>query len=226
MAEVSKFLIDKLNNLEIKCKYWYNGCEKIAKLPQIAAHERKCEKIPEKSFNDQEDLLFECPQGCQKLCSLPEIKGKHNCVTHLLEKIAQLDQQYSELFKENVALGKQNDEIEGILTTKQKELADSIEKNQELEGIFDDLREEREQKTKELSKFTLENMEETYSRIQENFGENLLKYPFTKAQHEELFKEFAGKINKEMNNLIVEGERQQREMLEGLKKGLMKSLAN
>lgn len=76
MTNINKFLLDKLSSLDIKCKNWFNGCDKTAKLPNISSHEKKCEKTPNKSFNDQEDLLFECPDGCKKLCSLPEVDIK------------------------------------------------------------------------------------------------------------------------------------------------------
>ena len=223
---MSKFLIDKLNNLDIKCKYWYNGCDKVLKLPQIAAHEKKCEKIPDKEFNDQEDLLFECPQGCHKLCTLPEIKGKHSCVYHLQDKIVHLDEQYSALFTNNISLGKENDQMESSLSAKEAELKALKYQENDLKGVMNKLENERNEKVAELSKYTLENMEETYNRIQENFGENLMTYPFTKAQHEELFKDFSANLLQEMNQLLKVGQETQKDLLEGLKKNLVKDLSN
>ena len=215
-----------MNNLDIKCKYWYNGCEKLMKLPQILSHEKKCEKIPDKEFNDQEDLLFECPQGCHKLCNLPEIKGKHSCIYHLQDKMVNLDQNYSSFFTENIALGKENDQIESSLSKKKAEFLSLKTKENELKDILNELEEERSEKVAELSKYTIENMEETFSKIQENFGENLMRYPFTKAQHEELFKEFSANLLKEMNQMLKYGQESQKDLLEGLKKSLMKDLTS
>lgn len=226
LAPVSKFLIDKLNNIEIKCKYWYNGCDKILKLPQIGAHEKKCDKVPDKEFNDQEDLLFECPQGCHKLCTLPEIKGKHSCVFHLQDRIVHLDEQYSSYFTNNIALGKENDQIENSLASKEAELKALIAQEKELNNEMSRLENERNEKVAELSKYTIENMEETYSKIQENFGENLMTYPFTKAQHEELFKGFSANLTKDMNDLLKFGQENQKELLDGLQKNLMRDLTN
>lgn len=194
------------------------------KLPQISSHEKKCNKIPEKEFNDQKDLLFECPYGCHKLCNLPEIKGKHSCIYHLQDKIVHLDEQYSSIFTNNIALGKENDQIEDSLSSKQIELEELMVQENELKNILSRLEDEKNEKVAELSKYTLENMEETYIKIQENFGENLMTYPFTKSQHEELFKEFSGNLLKEMNEMLKYGHQTQKNVLDDLKKTLTKDL--
>lgn len=196
------------------------------KLPLIAAHEKKCEKVPEKEFNDQEDLLFECPQGCHKLCTLPEIKGKHSCVFHLQDKIIHLDEEYGSFFTANIALGKENDLIEASLANKQAELDSLMAQEKELLDEMTRLEKERNDKVAELTKYTLETMEETYSRIQENFGDGLMSYPAVKGQHEDLFKQFSNRLLKDMTDVLNYGEENKKEMLEGLHKTLMRDLTN
>lgn len=224
LSSVTKYLIDKLNSLEIKCKYWYNGCDKILKIPLISQHERKCDKIPNKEFNEQEDLLFECPQGCQKLCSMPEIKGKHSCIAHLQEKIIELDKEYTILFEENSGIDRENIQIEKTLSQKKNEIKELSEIQNNLKNIFNGLEKEKEEKIIELSKYSVETMNETYNKIQENFGDNLLDYKFTKTQNEELYKEFSEKITKEMNNIISKNSEIHKKTMENLRKELLDSL--
>jgi len=137
-----------------------------------------------------------------------------------------LDDQYSSYFTNNIALGKENDQIENTLSNKQAELKVLMAQEKELTNEMNRLENERNEKVAELSKYTIETMEETYNKIQENFGENLMTYPFTKAQHEELFKEFQGNLVKDMNEMLKFGQESQKELLEGLQKNLMRDLTN
>ena len=53
-----------------------------------------------------------------------------------------------------------------------------------------------------------------------------MTYPFTKAQHEELFKGFSANLTKDMNDLLKFGQENQKELLDGLQKNLMRDLTN
>ena len=71
---------NKINDLEIKCKYWVRGCLYFSKLSQIEKHEENCEFIECEeilsSINDrnrQLNIKLSCPFhllicsiGCKK----------------------------------------------------------------------------------------------------------------------------------------------------------------
>lgn len=69
----SKYLTNKLNKLELKCKYWFMGCDYVSLLENMVAHQESCSKKPKGRFNTVEDLLIKCPKGCQKLCTIDEV---------------------------------------------------------------------------------------------------------------------------------------------------------
>lgn len=81
--ESSKYLGNKLNKLEIKCRYWFMGCEQVDLLENMVRHQDNCKKMM-KNFDTIKDLLIKCPKGCQKLCSIDELqRNQHDCVQYL-----------------------------------------------------------------------------------------------------------------------------------------------
>ncbi|CAG2104608.1 unnamed protein product, partial [Medioppia subpectinata] len=88
LQDVTRFFRNYYTKLEICCDFADSGCQFVAKVDEIKAHENQC------PFNP--DVKTECPNGCTAMVTKKELSA-HDCVQYLKNIIADKNAEISRM---------------------------------------------------------------------------------------------------------------------------------
>jgi predicted nuclease with TOPRIM domain len=117
---------------------------------------------------------------------------EHRCTDYYTQRVLLLDQEFTRLTKDNERMLKEKQECEAIMKKKNDELDVLRRDNSRLKEEQARIRQKGEEELAYHKSFSIEKMEETVNKINENFKGGLNKPPV--HLHEKHYKEYADSV--------------------------------
>lgn len=165
-VEGNKFIVNKLNELYIKCIFSREGCLKACKIKDIEAHEKNCK------FKTNTPLINEDLCG---RCSF-KLSENHICIEILEDNLESSEMKLKVLREENAEMTKKVNEIDKLKEDEKIIMNKKIALfNKEKESLSNSIKEAKRDLMKEIA-INRDKLQTKVTLLEKNTDERMFRY--------------------------------------------------